>query len=216
VNDDWRIRVTLLDEGSVHGLIDELRDARVASRARDKLGGAVAVSREGADLHLYAGSQDDARRAEEVLREVLGDRARQASFEHARWHEVEERWEPWDAPLPGSPEALAAERERRDLDERDETEDVGEPLWQVRAELHSRKEAAALQQQLDAEGVPSVRRHRYVLVGAASEGDAEALRDRIAAIVSPQAYLTVEGTEVAAEIDRPYSKIAAILGGLGG
>src|SRR3954471_624884 len=93
VSDDWRLKVTLQDEGKVHRLVDELRDGRVASRARERLGGAIVISRDGAEIFLYAGSQEDALHAEQVLREVLGNRAAEATFEQARWHDVGERWE---------------------------------------------------------------------------------------------------------------------------
>ena len=215
MHDDWRLEVKLQDEGSVHGLVDELRDSRVASHARDRLGGAVAVSRDGADLFFYAGSQEDAQQAEQVVREVLGERAEQASFEHSRWHEVEERWEPCSAPLPETPEAVAAEKERRDDDERAETAQVGTAMWEVRAELPTREAAAALQQRLEAEGVPVVRRHSYVLVGAASEGDAELLRQRVAALAPEGAQVMVEGSAAAAEIERPHRALVAVFGGLG-
>src|SRR4051794_20850189 len=204
VSEDWRVQVTLQDEGKVHGLVDELRDGRVAAKARERLGGAVGVSRDGAEIFLYARSQEHARRAEQVLREVLGSRADEASFEHARWHDVEERWEPWSAPLPQTAGEIAAEEQRRDQDERAQSAEAGAALWEVRAELPSREAAAALQERLEGEGVAVVRRHSYVLVGAASERDAETLRERLAGMVPAGSRVTAEGSAAAAELERPY------------
>jgi hypothetical protein len=148
------------------------------------------------------------------VREVLGDRPDAASFEHSRWHDVEERWEPWSAPLPETAAEVAAEQARRDADERAESTQAGEPLWEVSAELPTRDDAAALEQRLEAEGVPVVRRHSYVVIGAACEGDAEALRERLAAIVPAGTRVTVEGTASAAELERPYAWLGGVFGGL--
>ena len=91
----------LEDEGALHGLGDALRDEQVVSRARERLGGAAVVSRDGPELFIYAGSQQDAEHAEQVLRDVLGDRAANAQFERTRWHDAAASWEPWSVALPG-------------------------------------------------------------------------------------------------------------------
>jgi hypothetical protein len=214
VSEDWRIRIVLQDEGRVHGLVDSLRDGRVISQARDRLDDAVVISRDGPEIFLYAGSERDARSAEAVLREVLGSRADEATFERDRWHEVEERWEPWSAPLPQTAEEIAAEERHRDRDEAAESKQAGLPLWEVRIELPDRAAAAELEKRLEADGIQVVRRHSYVLVGAASEGDAEALRTRLAGVVPPGASLSVEGSVTAAELDRPHQALVSVFGGL--
>jgi hypothetical protein len=214
VSEDWRVRITLGDEGRTHGLVDELRDGRLAAAARERLGGAVVISREGPEIFLYAGSQEDAGHAEDVLREVLGSRAQEATFEQARWHEVEERWEPWSQPLPRSADEIAAEERRRDAQEAAESRQAGSPLWEVRIELPDRAEAAALEHRLEDEGITAVRRHSYLLVGAMSEGEAAALRTRLAGIAPPDATLTIEGSITAAELERPHRSLVAVFGGL--
>src|SRR5262249_36084078 len=131
-------------------------------------------------------------------------------------HQVEERWEPWGSPLPDTPGEIDAEEERRDRDDEAETEQAGVTLWEVRIELPSRADAEALEKRLKDEGLPVVRRHSYVRVGAESEGDADDLRERLAPIVPPGSTMRTEGTTAAAEIELPGSKLIAVLGGLGG
>ena len=216
MSEDWRVRIELQDEGRVHGLVDSLRDGRVTSQARERLDDAVVISRDGPEIFLYAGSERDARGAEAVLRDVLGSRADEASFTLERWHDVEERWEPCSAPLPKTADEIAVEERRRDQDEASESKAAGAPLWEVRIELPDRAAAAALEERLEGEGIQVVRRHSYVLVGAASEGDAEALRTRLADVVPQGASLSVEGSVTAAELERPHRALVSVFGGLAG
>jgi hypothetical protein len=216
VSEDWRVRIELQDEGRVHGLVDAVRDGRVTSQARERLNDAVVISRDGPEIFLYAGSERDARSAEAVLREVLGSRADEATFTCERWHDVEERWEPCTEPLPQTADEIAAEERRRDQDEATESKQAGAPLWEVRIELPDRAAAAALEERLEAEGIQVVRRHSYVLVGAASEGDAQALRTRLSELVPPEASLSVEGSATASELETSRRGLFAVFGGLAG
>ena len=114
---------------------------------------------------------------------MLGSRADEASFERERWHEVAERWEPWSAPLPQTADEIDAERTRPRPGRGSRVEAGRGAALEVRIELPDRAAAAELEKRLEADGIDVVRRHSYVLVGAASEGDAEALRTRLAELV---------------------------------
>jgi hypothetical protein len=68
---------------------------------------------------------------------------------------------------------------------------------------------------LTAEGVPNVRRWKYLLIGAADEDSANALAERLRREAGPNATVTAEGSGQAAYEERPPNPFA-YLGGLGG
>jgi hypothetical protein len=129
-----------------------------------------------------------------------------------RWHPEEERWEPPDVALPETPAEHQAEHERRDAIQAQDSAARGVPEWEVRVELPEHQDAVALEERLRQEGLPVVRRSRYVVAGAATEDDAEALADRIRAESPPHAKVTSGGSkEVAWDELHPFG----FLGGLG-
>jgi len=167
VNDDWRIRVDL-EEEHAEGLLDRL-GLDLSSEARkladDLEGRRLVVSRDDETLFVYAGSRTEAERAlavvEAELRE-LGAEARVGQIEH--WLADEDRWD--DEP------AEEFEAEQEVLEE-------GLSPWEVRIEADSPEEAETLAGKLADEGYGVVRRHKYVLVGAASEEAAGELAKRL-------------------------------------
>ena len=84
--------------------------------------------------------------------------------------------------------------------------DRGFAPWEVRVECASRQEAADLAQQLEAEGYKPERRFQYLIVGAASREDADALAQRVHGEVEPGGELVYE-----VEPSNPF----AIFGGMG-
>jgi len=156
VNDDWRIRIEL-EEEHAEGLLDRL-GLDLGSEARhlaDELQGRrLVVSRDDETLFVYAGSRAEAERAHDVIEAQLredGAEARVGRIEH--WLADEDRWD--DEP----PQEFEAEQEVRD---------EGLSPWEVRVEASSPQEAQALGDKLEAQGHGVVRRHTYVLVGAAT------------------------------------------------
>ena len=105
-----------------------------------------------------------------------------------------------------------ADEERWDDEPKQETweEEVleeGYSPWEVRVELASHEEAEKLADELEQERLPVARRWRYLVVGAPSEAEAQALATRL--------HGTVEaGGEVVYEA-MPHNPFA-IFGGLGG
>jgi hypothetical protein len=195
VNDDWRIRIELAEEHA-EGLLDRL-GLDLGSEARhlaDELQGRrLVVSRDGETLFVYAGSRTEAERAHDVIEAQLRDdgaEARVGRIEH--WLADEDRWD--DEP----PQEFDAEQEVRD---------EGLSPWEVRVEASSPQEAQALGDKLEAEGHGVVRRHTYVLVGAATEEEARELAKRLHGEAEASGELVYETLP-----QNPF----VIFGGLGG
>lgn len=142
---------------------------------RQRLGHRVAVSADGPHVFLYAGTEDAAREAERVVRQVLEQHQQAAEFAVDRWHPIEQEWEDASVPLPETAEQQQAERQRRVDDDTQESLATGRADWEVRVELASRHEAVELARRLEAEGRRVIRRWRYVVVGANNEDEATAL-----------------------------------------
>ena len=195
MNDDWRIRIELAEEHA-EGLLDRL-GLDLGSEARhlaDELQGRrLVVSRDGETLFVYAGSRTEAERAHDVIEAQLRDdgaEARVGRIEH--WLADEDRWD--DEP----PQEFDAEQEVRD---------EGLSPWEVRVEASSPQEAQALGDKLEAEGHGVVRRHTYVLVGAATEEEARELAKRLHGEAEASGELVYETLP-----QNPF----VIFGGLGG
>jgi hypothetical protein len=192
--DDWRIHIEVEEGEHAAGLLDrlglELGD-EAAELARELEQRRLAVSRDGDEIFVYAGSLAEAEQAhgivEAVLRE-LGVQAKESRVEH--WLEDEERWD--DEP-PGET------WEEEELDR-------GYAPWEVRVHCGSRHEAHRLAEQLEGEGYQPVRRWDYLIVGTASKEDAERLAQRVHGRVEA-------GGEVVREVvpGNPF----AVFGGLG-
>jgi hypothetical protein len=193
MSDDWRIHITvsdgddtLLDRLGLE-LDDEARE--LASELKERR---LAVSRDGDELFVYADTQAAAAMAHGVIEAVLrqeGIHATETTVEH--WLENEERW---DNEPPG---------------ETWEEEELGHghAPWEVRVTRASHAEARRLAEQLEAEGYSVVRRWRYLIVGAATKEDAQALAARVHGEVEPGGELVWEVVP-----GNPF----AIFGGLGG
>ena len=70
VADDWRVTVTFRDEADVQQAVQFVREHEVEDDVRSRLGHRVAMSVDGPAVFLYAGTEDTAREAERVVREV--------------------------------------------------------------------------------------------------------------------------------------------------
>ncbi|HZR96377.1 MAG TPA: hypothetical protein VFA56_11820 [Gaiellaceae bacterium] len=107
-----------------------------------------------------------------------------------RWLDEEDRW---------------SDEPRTETWEEEELERGFAP-WEVRVTLASHGEAQQLADRLEAEGYPVERRWQYLIVGAASREDADALAGRIHGEVEPGGELVWETVP-----GNPF----AIFGGLG-
>jgi len=211
MSDDFRMTVRLPDDDEAAKLVRRLHDLRLDEDERALLGERVIVSRDDETLFLYADSAERLHAAEAIVRRELGDGA---EVELARWHPVAQEWQSVDAPMPTTPEQVDEEEDRvREREEADSAES-GYAEWEVRVELPSPEETDTFADRLESEGIPIVRRHRFVLVGAASEEEARELAERLRAEAPAGAKVEVEpGGEMVWEV-MPRNPFA-VFGGLG-
>jgi hypothetical protein len=214
VNDDWRLEVRVDDDSRLGSVLERLQARELEHDLSDAFHDRVIVSREGDRVFLYAGSREQLDGAAGVVGRLAKEHDWSVSSELRRWHPVAEQWEDPDAPLPDNEAERRAEHEELIDAERREVEDSGHPEFEVRADFPSRHEAAAAAEKLRTEGLPTVHRGRYLLVGAADEDGARALAERLRSEL-PEGEVKAEGTWQAAYRERPPNPFA-IFGGLGG
>jgi hypothetical protein len=212
--DDWRVTVELDEAEHGAGLLAGLREVELASEVRERLGDRVAVSADGPTVFLYADTEAAAHEAEQVVRSLLADEGRAARVSLARWHPAEQRWENAAVPLPSSAGEMQNEHERLEAEEAADSRARGAAAWEVRIELDEHGATSELAGQLEAEGIPFVRRWTYVLVGAENEDQARALAERLRAEAPSGARVEVQpGGDLVWRVapQNPF----AIFGGLG-
>jgi hypothetical protein len=213
MSDDWRVTVELASDDESRQLVDWLRDARLERGERERLGERVAVSRAGANVFLYADTEERARGVERLVQARLGHPAA-GRVALARWHPDEQRWEDAAVPLPRTDAERRAEHDRLQAREADESRTSGYAEWEVRIELASHEDTVSLAERLEREGVPVVRRYTYLLVGAVNEDEARTLADRVREEAPEGARVEIEpGGQMVWEVtpQNPF----VIFGGLG-
>ena len=192
--DDWRIRIEVEEEEHATGLVARLTGdlgSEARELAADLAARRLAVSQDGDTVFVYAATQGEAERAHAVVEAELrahGIEARASGVE--RWIDEEDRW---------SDEPPGETWEEEELER-------GFAPWEVRVECASRQEAGELAERLETEGYKPERRSQYLIVGAASREDADALAARLHGEVEPGGELVYE-----VEPANPF----AIFGGLG-
>lgn len=190
--DEWRVEVNLDDAEHGYSLSERLRAHDLDDEARERLSDRVIVTRDGPHLFLYAGSEEAAREAERVARELVDAGQLTAEVSVTRWHPDEEVWRDASEPLPRTDAEREAERMRHVAAERREVEEDGEFDWEVRVRLERHADTRELAERLSAEGLTVTRRWRYLLVGALTEEEARDLAERIVAEGPPGTEATVE------------------------
>jgi len=215
MNDDWRLRVALREEGVARRLSESLEAQDLEHELENAFHERVVVSREAAELLCYAGSREQAEKAERLIRSLAERHGWHVECELRRWHPAEEQWEDPDKPLPASDGERAAEHEELIKREEDEARERGWPEFEVRVECASHRDAVELANRLRAEGMAPVHRFRYVLVGALDEDMATELAERLRGEVPAGSTVSAEGTWKAMLAERPRNPFA-VLGGLGG
>jgi hypothetical protein len=181
--DEWRV-VAAVDEGHDAPRLERALHAHEhGGDALDR----VALTRDGERVYAYAADRAGAEAAEAAICQVLEEEGVHAQVALQRWHHVEERWED-----PGAPEVPPAEREALTREERAQSAEWGSE-WEVRVDLGSHAEAKRLTERLRDEGLPVWRGWHFLVVGAASEADAEALAARIRAEAPKDARVQAEG-----------------------
>ena len=213
--DDWRLAVIPEGDTDPPSLLGWLLDHELEEEARQRLGHrlAVEVSAGESAIFVYGDSEEQVREAERLLSGVLAEQGIEARLEVSRWHPDEERWEDASVPLPSTAAEREAERERLEAEEIAESQANG-PEWEVRLELPGHRETAELADRLEREGIPVLRRWRFLLVGAESERQANELAERLRGETPEGTVVTVEGSgELLDEAAFPNPFV--VFGGLG-
>jgi hypothetical protein len=213
--DDWRVTIDFDDEGDGTQLAEWLAAVDLEGDQRASLGDRVVVSRDGPRVFLYADSEGPAREAMRTVSARIEHEGQAAVTMLERWHPVEQVWKDGSVPLPETQDEIAAEHERLQEREAAESQVSGAAQWEVRVELPSHEATVTLAERLESEGIPVVRRHTFLLAGAASEDDADALAERIRTEAPEGATVDVEpGGGMVWEVAprNPFT----LFGGLGG
>ena len=206
-------------------LVASLAEAEVEQDARAALGERVVVG--GGDdpgvVFLYTGTREAAREAERVVRGIVTEHGVEAGYAIHRWHLEEERWEPDDVTLPTTEAQHDAEHERLEEDEIQESEQLGEALWEVRIEFDSHRDAVEMADRIESESdellagytISVVRHWRYLLIGADNEDQAHEIAEQIRGQLPAGAELKVEPSGALVWQSMKTSPFA-VLGGLSG
>ncbi len=179
VGEDWRVEVELGNKERGSSLGERLGALDLDDDARKRLGSRVIVTRDGSKLFLYTSTREEADEAARVVRELVSADELTAVIRMTLWHPVSEAWEDASVPLPRTEAERQRERERHEERERDEVEAGGEYDWHVQVRAPDRAEAATLEQRLRDDGMPVVRRWRYLTIPALTEERANELATRI-------------------------------------
>jgi hypothetical protein len=215
MNDEWRLQVDVQDESHMESLVERLDAQEAEDELSDAFEDRVIVSRDGARVFAYAATREQAEAARRVVAALAAQRDWSIETELKHWHPVAERWEDPDLPLPADDAARLAERTELIAAERRESAERGAPGFEVRVDLPSHRDAAGFAERLEAEGLPAVRRWKYLVVGAADEESAKRLAERLREEAPAGSEVSVEGSGQAVWAERPANPFA-IFGGLGG
>lgn len=214
MNDDWRLQIDLHEADRSRTLTDLVDAHQLQHDLSAAFSDRVIVTRDDARVFVYTGTREQAEKARAAIEAEARQRGWTIDVNLSRWHPIAEEWEDPNRELPVDDDGRRIEREALMAREREETEKRGYPEFEVRADLPSHHDAVDLSAQLRQEGLPAVRRWRYLLVGATDEDSANALAEQIRTVAPAGSRVTVEGTWAAAYADRTPNPFA-VLGGLG-
>ncbi|HSS32779.1 MAG TPA: hypothetical protein VLL27_05815 [Solirubrobacterales bacterium] len=215
MNDDWRVQISASDPGQALLLVEAIGGGKPGEGLGTAFHDRVIVSREENLVFLYAESRKQAEAARDTARAMATDNGWEMDFSFSHWHPEAAQWEDPDKPLPESDAARAAEHQQLVAAERKEVEEGATPQWEVRVDLPSFGDAGRFEDKLRGEGIPSVRRWKYLVVGAADEDTATELASRLREEAPQGSTVTIEGSASAVYEERPPNPFA-IFGGLGG
>jgi hypothetical protein len=194
--DDWRLRITVEREGLAQELRERLEAPELEHELNDAFHDSVAVSGDGNEVFLYAGSRKQAESAGRLVRSLAEkDGGEVELFELRRWHQAAEDWEDPERPLPTSEAGREAEHEELIEQEREESLASGHPEFEVRVQFESHRAAVEFAHKLEQEGQRPVRRWHFLLIGANDEDSAQALAQRVREEAPPGTVVLSEGTQ---------------------
>jgi hypothetical protein len=214
MNDDWRVQATCPSTATAAAFGEQLRGGQLEHELESTAGDRVVVSVDGHELFLYAGTRPQAEKAADAIKALAASAGASVRTELRRWHPASEEWADADLPLPASEAAVAAEHAEVIERERAEAATLHYSEYEVRVETGSRHETIAVAERLRADGIPSLRRWNYLLVGATDEQSASALAARISGDAPAGTTVTVEASLAAVAAETPANPFA-VFGGLG-
>jgi hypothetical protein len=176
----------------------------------------LVVSADPPDVFVYAGDRAQAEAAERQIRSVAAEHGWDIEIELKHWHPTAEEWEDPDKPLPTTDAERLAEHRELLAQEREDSDIRGYSEYEVRIECPSHHDTVKLDKRLHAEGFPTVRRWKYLLVGADDEDSANTLAERLRAEAPEGSTVTAEASLRQTYDDEPTRGSFAIFGGLGG
>jgi hypothetical protein len=176
MHDEFRVQVHTKSTGAVIGALKDLESAASSSSSPR-----LAITREHEDVFLYADSLQAGEHARDVAGQALQERGVEGQVTLSRWHTLEERWEDASNPLPTTEAEREGEHARLEQLETEESEQLGEPEWEVYITVPTHHDARAFAEKLREEGIPVNQRWRHLLVGANDEDDAAALAKQLQA-----------------------------------
>lgn len=192
MSDEWRVEVELQDEGHGLSLGDRLRSLDLDDEARKRLGERVIVTRDGSKMFLYTGSEQTAREAERVAKELAAQDELEARTHVTRWHPDEEEWLDPSQPMPQTEVERAEEHREYEAREEREAEATGRDEWELRVDLDSLGATRELSSALSEHGIRHHRRWKHVLIPAATEEHAAELADRVRGLTPAEPEMHVE------------------------
>jgi hypothetical protein len=215
MNDDWRLQVDLDDQSLFEPVVEHLEARELEDDLSEAFHDRIIVSRNGIRIFLYAGSREQIEQARTLLEALDKKHDWSLVMDLKRWHPEAESWRDPDEALPETAQAKALEHQALIAAERKQVEEQGYPEFEVRVDLPSRHEALQFAERLRGEGLPTVHRWKFLLIGAPDEDAAKALAERIRSEAPSGSQVSVEGTLRAVYAERPANPFA-VLGGLGG
>jgi hypothetical protein len=215
MNDDWRLQIDVEDEGSGASLSERLDAAELEHELSLAFQDRLIVSVDGPRVFVYAGTREQAEQARDLIAKLAATHGWAIELALTHWHPEAEEWEDPDLPLPAGDAARVAEHAELIAAERERMAASGEPEFEVRVDLPSHRDAAHFADLLRAEGLPAVRRWKYLVVGASDEDSARALATRLEGEAPAGSKVAVEGSGQVAYAERPANPFA-VFGGLGG
>ena len=211
--DDWRVEIDPEESGFAARLRERVESRELSDDAKQRLAGGAVVSNDGDRIFIYTGSRDAARTAEQVVADIAREHGITVKTEVTHWHEAAEDWESLAVADAQTPEEVQAEHARLMRRETQEAAEQGYSDWEVRVQYPSHTQAHELSERLDAEGVPHIRRWKYVLIGATDEEAAEAWCERLRKEAGPSAEVETEGTFVSVARANPWRTVEEAGGG---
>jgi hypothetical protein len=212
-NDDWRVAFDL-GGGDANELIDKMREGSLEYKLERAFHDRVAVSRDGDTIYCYAGDRAQADAVVDFVQALSEEHGWNLEPEVRRWHPLEETWEDPDVPLPAEEEQRRAEHAELIERERREAQERGYPEFEVRVDFPTHHDAMEMVERLRGEGISSVHRWKYLLVGALDEDSANALAERLRDEAPAGSTVKAEGSWKAAQAEVGPSPFA-FMGGLG-